>query len=218
MYLLKKAAALASMVGAMALAGAAQATVTVYSLNTTDNAGFGAGPYGSVTVDTAPVGGQPGELDLTVDLFNGVTTTTGSHHALTFNLSGSNVTATFSPKNVGDGFTFLSFPGSYSNPGAPFTFNAAVDCTTCTGGSATAGVPWTIKLFGTGLSLLNTNFAADQLQTVNCTGACTGVVWTGGGGGGVPEPAEWSLLILGFGATGFVLRRRRNKDPLMAAA
>ena len=30
---------------------------------------------------------------------------------------------------------------------------------------------------------------------------------------GVPEPATWSLLITGFGMTGFVLRRRRSVVP-----
>ncbi|MBL8773239.1 MAG: PEPxxWA-CTERM sorting domain-containing protein [Phenylobacterium sp.] len=31
----------------------------------------------------------------------------------------------------------------------------------------------------------------------------------GGGGGGVPEPGAWALMILGFGAAGAALRRRR---------
>ncbi|MBI1196456.1 MAG: PEP-CTERM sorting domain-containing protein [Phenylobacterium sp.] len=29
------------------------------------------------------------------------------------------------------------------------------------------------------------------------------------GGGGVPEPATWALLVLGFGAAGATMRRRR---------
>ena len=32
----------------------------------------------------------------------------------------------------------------------------------------------------------------------------------GGGAGGVPEPASWALMILGFGGTGAMLRRRRQ--------
>jgi hypothetical protein len=31
-----------------------------------------------------------------------------------------------------------------------------------------------------------------------------------GGAGGVPEPAAWALMIMGFGATGAALRRRRT--------
>lgn len=34
---------------------------------------------------------------------------------------------------------------------------------------------------------------------------------------GVPEPASWALLIMGFGGAGAVLRRRRNRDTYVAA-
>ena len=33
---------------------------------------------------------------------------------------------------------------------------------------------------------------------------------SGGGGQGVPEPATWALMLLGFGAVGLTLRRRRT--------
>ena len=36
-------------------------------------------------------------------------------------------------------------------------------------------------------------------------------------GGGVPEPAAWTMMILGFGAVGAVLRRRRHAAPAQAA-
>ena len=32
----------------------------------------------------------------------------------------------------------------------------------------------------------------------------------GGGGGGVPEPATWAMMLLGFGGMGAILRRRRQ--------
>jgi hypothetical protein len=35
------------------------------------------------------------------------------------------------------------------------------------------------------------------------------LVLTGGTGGGVPEPATWAMMIVGLGAVGSVLRRRR---------
>jgi len=35
--------------------------------------------------------------------------------------------------------------------------------------------------------------------------------------GGIPEPGTWSLMILGFGGAGALLRRRRDKDTYVAA-
>lgn len=33
---------------------------------------------------------------------------------------------------------------------------------------------------------------------------------TGGGGGGVPEPATWAMMITGFGLIGVAMRRRSS--------
>jgi hypothetical protein len=41
-------------------------------------------------------------------------------------------------------------------------------------------------------------------------GECTANCGGGGGGQGVPEPATWALMILGFGGAGAMLRRRRE--------
>jgi hypothetical protein len=39
---------------------------------------------------------------------------------------------------------------------------------------------------------------------------------TGGGGGGVPEPAAWGLMILGFGGIGAALRMQRRQRAQLA--
>jgi hypothetical protein len=61
--------------------------------------------------------------------------------------------------------------------------------------------------FTTGGSLINAkiNVAAGLTNVTPFTPTQPG----GGDNGGVPEPAAWALMILGFGAAGAVLRRRR---------
>jgi hypothetical protein len=44
----------------------------------------------------------------------------------------------------------------------------------------------------------------DQVARLSCGAGCTI-----GGGGGIPEPATWTMLIVGLGALGVVSRRRR---------
>jgi hypothetical protein len=48
------------------------------------------------------------------------------------------------------------------------------------------------------------NAAGAKLLSVN------NIVNIGAGAGGVPEPASWALMIMGFGAVGATLRRRRT--------
>jgi len=38
-----------------------------------------------------------------------------------------------------------------------------------------------------------------------------------GGNNGVPEPATWAMMLMGFGATGVAMRRRRRRDTMATA-
>ena len=38
----------------------------------------------------------------------------------------------------------------------------------------------------------------------------------GGGGGGIPEPATWAMMIFGFGMIGAALRRQREQNSVLA--
>jgi hypothetical protein len=53
---------------------------------------------------------------------------------------------------------------------------------------------------------------------IACNGCVTAeqVDRAAGGGGSVPEPAAWALMIVGFGGVGAALRRRRMASPIAA--
>jgi hypothetical protein len=50
--------------------------------------------------------------------------------------------------------------------------------------------------------------------SISDTGRNVGPSGPGGGAGGVPEPASWALMILGFGGVGAALRRRQGAAAL----
>lgn len=69
-------------------------------------------------------------------------------------------------------------------------------------------------------------FASDSFQTVGVhetilygtdqAGRLT-VTRNGGGGGVIPEPTTWAMLIAGFGMVGAAIRRRRRPEGAAAA-
>lgn len=55
-----------------------------------------------------------------------------------------------------------------------------------------------------------TNCCVDTMsQPVRVT--ITGITTQPPGIGGVPEPSTWAMMLIGFGATGYAMRRRRSK-------
>jgi hypothetical protein len=97
--------------------------------------------------------------------------------------------------------------------------------------SPTASVTFTSDLMGFGaVTPGSAGFAFNILSVspafgcTNVSGVCTKALnsFTGNGGGnfsasgGIPEPATWGLMIMGFGGMGMVLRSRRR--PVLAKA
>jgi hypothetical protein len=195
---------------AVSFAAAAPAHAVDYLLNLTDSQA-GPGPYGQVSVIEAG-----GGLQFTVTLFNGLKfTDTGSHFAFSFSLTGAPA-ITLTPLA---GFTLVTNSDGIAN--SPFgAFDYGLACSICDPNTGGLAGPLVFTVTGAGATLANiasaTNtfngqlvlFAADAISP-------TGVTGTVGGGGPVPEPATWAMMILGFGMIGVGLRMRRREDLLV---
>lgn len=60
------------------------------------------------------------------------------------------------------------------------------------------------------LDVILSAFGSQSGARLYFTQPCVGEDCGGGGGNEIPEPGTWALMILGFGATGAMLRQRRR--------
>jgi hypothetical protein len=60
------------------------------------------------------------------------------------------------------------------------------------------------------LDVILSAFGSQSGARLYLTQPCVGADCGGGGGNEIPEPGAWALMILGFGATGAMLRQRRR--------
>jgi hypothetical protein len=119
---------------------------------------------------------------------------------------------------VSSGVIFLETAGAFAKPGQPHDLIIGPGPYTNSNASISGKNP---HIQGTGTFVLNFTLPGDYTVTgvniafgtsgtdfhkATCDRGCDG---GGGGQGGVPEPATWAMMILGFGAAGTVLRRRR---------
>jgi hypothetical protein len=208
---------LAGLATAALLLGAAtgaQATVAIFNF-TEGGAAAGFSPastYGTVTV-TENAGG----LDFSFTPLSPYRIHDGNanHNAFGFDLDG---VAGVAVSNVTAGFVFLT--GISSPPFGSYGFG--LDCTTsCSSGYAGgfAG-PLNFRVTATNAITLasltfnsvggkNVYFTTDLVNTAGATGNLGATLTPGGGG--VPEPASWGLMILGFGGLGATLRANRRR-------
>jgi hypothetical protein len=184
---------------ALTCAGAAQATITIYGATLTGpnesppNASTGTGTA-TVTVDDVA------NTMLVEVTFSGLTgTTTASHiHAPTaVPLTGTAGVATQTP-------TFSGFPlgvtsGTYSSLFdllTASTYNGSF--VTANGGTAAGAESALLSALASGKAYLNIHTTAFP------GGEIRGFLIA------VPEPATWLMMLLGFGAMGLAVRRRRT--------
>ena len=182
-------------VAALALTAAAPAAATVTVTCTDSNAGY----------DCTPVSGQTiGSLGVDANLIG----TSALHSTfLDFDFTGSTLVIThpFDSGNVGFGgdATTTAHDIVFTSP-TPFDFASLVSTSVGSG----IGVP---NIVG---------FTANNVSVNN--GALTihlgGTMWEGrsvavislAAPAGVPEPATWAMMLLGFGAIAFQTRRKRH--------
>lgn len=109
----------------------------------------------------------------------------------------------------------FKFAGPVTFVGASFagsSYNGGVTLDMYLGGALIAT---SATLFQTSVStFLDSGYAGnvDEVRVVGYNGyyVMDDVTYTAAGGGGVPEPATWALMIGGFGMAGVALRRRRT--------
>jgi hypothetical protein len=222
----------AAAVAAIALAGSAQAAVFDLSHYA---AGF-TGSLGTITVTDAVPNQLLIDVNLTNNTFFQVDGQAGSlNDALWFDLGGANIPLTYnfltpSGGSYTDGgqFSGTQFSNNAFRNGGGFLsgFDYAVQVKDSINPKDYYGGVnnLTFTITGAGLSLAsltsqqetvgnvtrNVFFGADLRQCIGTAPCVTGPVGAIASVGGVPEPATWAMMLVGFGGMGALMRRQRR--------
>ena len=213
MKTLVASAAVALAFGSAGMAQAASLTATFDIDGSTG--GLGAGPYGTVTITEDTL--HTGWLDFTVTPGTNMQfhkTQNSNHEAFYFDLNGDPaitimaLTAGFAVGPTGKNSPPFNQPWDYSisvaaNTAGPLTFKV----------KKTNNVALTIADLGSQVynSTHKVRAASDMIYTDPKTGKTeTGNVGAEDSNGAVPEPATWTMMILGFGVIGMLFRSRRR--------
>ncbi|HXA39338.1 MAG TPA: PEPxxWA-CTERM sorting domain-containing protein [Phenylobacterium sp.] len=236
---LRAAALAAATLAVTALgAGAAQATQVFSDNFNGENGGVAADPYtgfanftvlsGAVTLNEGArcdggaggcvgLDGRGGGGGTEFEMSNGLNYGVGSVVTLTYDIAGNNhdcpacatddeYEAGFVFSNIGETINDVTLDGIDVGPTVVST---GIDLFG-TGFPLPFNDPWTthtISFTATDVGTIKAHFRSFSTDGV---GPLLDNVSVDVTGGGVPEPAGWALMILGFGATGAALRRRRT--------
>ena len=193
-----------------AISGASASAMTVFTLNVTQTAGLGSGPFGTVTLTQDGLNA----VDVSVALTKGFRflETGGPHDAFTFNLptlTGYTVTGITATQDL-TAPVHTAHPYVWKQPGTNPAYGGYTDrleCSTCGNGGSKAfanALSFKVNLTGLTESSFKPNaagyaFSADLWRASNGE---TGAVAS------VPEPETYAMMLAGLAALGFIGRRR----------
>ena len=200
--------------GLIALAGQAQAAVVTASLNIpAPGAGLPAETLGTITLTDFGSGATAG-VTVDISLITGVNflNSGGPHTPFVYDLSVHPTSIVFLPGSA--------FSAAGMSSDTPFgSFNHGVDMASRNGaaGSKHGPLDFTINGITTADFIKGTDgdfFAADLvvLSTGKSGSVAAGTLVVAG----VPEPATWAMMLLGFAGVGFMAYRRKNNLALAA--
>ena len=217
----------AAMGAALAIGGGTVARAAVYDLTSVGCTTCTLTNYGTVTTTGEGTTSVTFSISLATDVF--FNQAGGAHDAFAWSLDGNPdvtvsgltpaVFGTNGPQSAGayheDGMGFFEYAVQYVGPP---NNNSTLCCQTLDFTiTSLSNLTFTSKQIG-GQDVF---FAVDVAQVLPDGGRATGVIGAvctdndcgheGGGGGPVPEPATWAMMILGFGGVGWMLRRNRAR-------
>jgi len=221
---------------AMSVAGGSVAHATTYLLNV-DGCSGGCGSTSYGTINVTGEGSSTLSVDIELNsnvIFQEAGGGPGGHPDVWFSLNETSTTIA----GLSNPFVTNGLQGESSNPangGSLGTWDYTIDYKPGNGNpaDATGGVHSLLfTLTGTDpafqfntVGLNNLFFIVDVAgytadgKTLLNTGRVGATLCTdeklcgheGGGGGGVPEPATWAMMLMGFGGLGAMLRRNRRQ-------
>lgn len=158
-----------------------------------------------------------GTLSGTASLYSSTPWTTGDLATYLGGLDASpaNPIGAFLPSTQGCGTN----PLQACDPGATgfYVFTANLGSTTLLANNLVGGTGQDNYLMTLGQSLAPGSYIVAFLQQTDDYGATanSGAIFEVGGG--VPEPATWAMMVLGFGAAGVAIRRGRRRKPQLVS-
>ena len=210
--MVKNLIATAAMAAALSTAGAASASTVIYNLTVNGCSMTCIAPtwtsIGTVTV----TGVGTNVLTFDVDLTHGALFNTAginkSHQAFGFNLAG-DPAVTIS--NIASAMTLMTSTGNADAKASPFGNFDDVLFRPVKGKQGQGGNTLDFTVTGANGSHLTFDAAEAQvtLEADVLSNGNTGSVGASGPSTSAPEPAAWVMMLVGFGALGGLVRRRR---------